>query len=97
MVCGSCGTTIADKAIVCYRCGQPTEMPIVRRPAAAAAPVSGRPWVVIAVLVLASAGSHWYARGWVEGAAIAWVVDAATALFLLAALVLAVRPPRRHP
>lgn len=24
MICGSCGATIADKAIVCYRCGAPT-------------------------------------------------------------------------
>jgi len=25
MVCGECGATIADRAIVCYRCGAPTE------------------------------------------------------------------------
>jgi predicted RND superfamily exporter protein len=24
MTCANCGTEIADKAIVCYRCGQPT-------------------------------------------------------------------------
>jgi hypothetical protein len=27
MVCRSCGTDIADKAIVCYRCGAPTASP----------------------------------------------------------------------
>jgi hypothetical protein len=27
MVCGGCGATIADKAIVCYRCGTPTAGP----------------------------------------------------------------------
>jgi hypothetical protein len=27
MTCGSCGATIADKAIVCYRCGAPTASP----------------------------------------------------------------------
>lgn len=31
MQCRSCGTEIADKAIVCYRCGQGTTDP-VRRP-----------------------------------------------------------------
>ena len=33
MQCRSCGTEIADKAIVCYRCGAATTDP-VRRPAA---------------------------------------------------------------
>ena len=31
MTCRSCGTTIADKAIVCYRCGTATADP-VRKP-----------------------------------------------------------------
>jgi hypothetical protein len=35
MTCTSCGATIADKAIVCYRCGAPTAAP-ARRPAPAA-------------------------------------------------------------
>lgn len=34
MRCRSCGTEIADKAIVCFRCGAATTDP-VRRPAAA--------------------------------------------------------------
>jgi hypothetical protein len=33
MRCRNCGTEIADKAIVCYRCGQATTDP-VRKPAA---------------------------------------------------------------
>lgn len=33
MVCRHCGTEIADKAIVCYRCGAGTTDP-VRKPAA---------------------------------------------------------------
>jgi hypothetical protein len=33
MICRNCGTEIADKAIVCYRCGTATADPI-RRPAA---------------------------------------------------------------
>jgi hypothetical protein len=33
MICRSCGTEIADKAIVCFRCGAGTSDP-VRKPAA---------------------------------------------------------------
>jgi hypothetical protein len=32
MVCQNCGTEIADKAIVCFRCGQGTVAPL-RKPA----------------------------------------------------------------
>jgi hypothetical protein len=32
MICRNCGTEIADKAIVCYRCGTSTSEP-VRKPA----------------------------------------------------------------
>ena len=52
MQCRSCGTEIADKAIVCYRCGTATTDP-VRRPA----PIQPRraslvPLVVIVTLIL---------------------------------------------
>ena len=33
MICRSCGTEIADKAIICYRCGAATTDP-VRKPVA---------------------------------------------------------------
>ena len=33
MICKNCGTEIADKAIICYRCGAATTDP-VRKPAA---------------------------------------------------------------
>ena len=49
MICRSCGTEIADKAIICYRCGAATTDP-VRRPA----PVRSRrsPLLSTAALVL---------------------------------------------
>ena len=52
MLCKHCGTEIADKAIVCYRCGAGTTDP-VRQPA----PVTARrsplfSFVAIALLVL---------------------------------------------
>ncbi len=55
MQCRNCGTEIADKAIVCYRCGTATTDP-VRRPA----PIAPRrsplvPVVLMLVLLLAAA------------------------------------------
>jgi predicted amidophosphoribosyltransferase len=52
MICRHCGTEIADKAIVCYRCGTATTDPI-RRPAAVE-PRRGRllPLVALVLLVL---------------------------------------------
>ena len=32
MICTSCGTEIADKALICYRCGQATTEPRVKPP-----------------------------------------------------------------
>ena len=34
MICGKCGTTIADKAIVCYKCGTATTEAKYKAPAA---------------------------------------------------------------
>lgn len=52
MVCRQCGTEIADKAIVCFRCGTGTTDP-VRKPAAIR-PRRGRilPLVALILLVL---------------------------------------------
>jgi hypothetical protein len=52
MICRSCGTEIADKAIVCFRCGTGTTDP-VRKPAAVR-PRRGRilPLVALILLVL---------------------------------------------
>ena len=52
MKCRSCGTEIAEKAIVCYRCGAATTDPV--RQAAAITPRRSPliPGVLIAVLVI---------------------------------------------
>ena len=47
MICGNCGTEIADKAIVCYRCGTGTTEP-VRKPAT----IRRRRSPVLALIVL---------------------------------------------
>jgi hypothetical protein len=33
MICSNCGTEIADKALICYRCGAPTTTPRIKPPA----------------------------------------------------------------
>ncbi len=55
MTCTGCGTEIADKALICYRCGRATVEPRVAPPAEGSifepAPRSRWP-VVVGVLVL---------------------------------------------
>jgi hypothetical protein len=53
MICRNCGTEIADKAIVCYRCGTSTSEP-VRKPAEIR-PTRGRLLPLIALILLALA------------------------------------------
>jgi len=49
MRCRQCGTEIADKALICYRCGTATTEPIYKP----AAPRRGPLPLVVSVLVLA--------------------------------------------
>ena len=51
MQCRNCGTEIADKAIVCYRCGTSTTDP-VRKPAVVRRRSPLLSFVVAAILVL---------------------------------------------
>jgi hypothetical protein len=61
VVCTHCGTEIADKAIVCFRCGQSTAEPAASRPAARGA--AGRPiWVALTGLLVLVAGALFMAR-----------------------------------
>ena len=58
MLCKHCGTEIADKALICFRCGAATTDPVFKAPPASApAPRSSRisllaSMVVLVVLVL---------------------------------------------
>ena len=57
MICRYCGTEIADKALICYRCGNATTEPRIKPPAAGplfARPRRSRlPVVIIVLIVLA--------------------------------------------
>jgi hypothetical protein len=52
MKCRTCGTKIADKALICYRCGVATSDPLVTPPDER--PRRGRWPVVLAILLLSA-------------------------------------------
>jgi hypothetical protein len=58
MKCRSCGTEIAEKAIVCFRCGAPTDLPAApaRRPPAAR---GGPAWIAIPIVIVIIALGVW--------------------------------------
>ena len=51
MICRNCGTEIADKALICFRCGTATSEPRITPPAGGRRRASRGP-VVLALLVL---------------------------------------------
>jgi hypothetical protein len=62
MVCRSCGTEIADKALICYRCGTATAEAKFKPPAARAGrSMAGLVWILIALLLVLL---FVFARGW---------------------------------
>ena len=62
MICRKCNAKIADKAIVCYRCGTPTA-----EPAAITPPATGRPsvvgWLSSLALAMVAFGFWWLVPG----------------------------------
>ncbi|HET9369636.1 MAG TPA: zinc ribbon domain-containing protein [Vicinamibacterales bacterium] len=53
MQCTSCGAEIADKAIVCYRCGAPTAIPAAPKRQQTAPAARRRPgWTLVVVALL---------------------------------------------
>lgn len=94
MVCKHCGTEIADKAIVCYRCGTATTEP-VRKPAQLprrggnVVPLVGLVLLVLLGLYLGEAGRS--APAHATGLDIA-----AAGCLILAILVLVLRILRRR-
>ncbi|MGI8671057.1 MAG: hypothetical protein ACR2LU_00455 [Luteitalea sp.] len=49
MICAQCGTDIADKALICFRCGNAT---FQARRAPAAPPARGRQLILVVALVI---------------------------------------------
>jgi len=72
MICAACGTEIAERALICFRCGAATEQAVRRPPAP-----RRRRWAlaVVSATGLASAGA--YLGGWLTPGAphpAAWAV-----------------------
>lgn len=62
MKCARCQAEIADKAIVCYRCGTPTAIPPAPERPVAARSGPGRGVVVLVVIaVILALVAIWYA------------------------------------
>jgi hypothetical protein len=52
MKCRTCGTEIADNALICYRCGNATSEPKFQPPDPGRRPSGSRPGIVATVLAL---------------------------------------------
>jgi len=63
MTCNHCGTTIADKALICYRCGNATTEPRIKPPDEVSLfekPRGSRvPLVAVVVLILLALVAAW--------------------------------------
>ena len=68
MICKYCGTEIADKALICYKCGNATTEPRIKPPDEG--PILGRPRrsrlpyiVIVIVVILALIVAAWLLLG----------------------------------
>jgi hypothetical protein len=85
MICSSCGAEIADKAIVCYRCGTPTAIP-----APPVRPASPRPrthWPTLLIVAI----SGWVVFVTPPDSGARYAAYAALAVALLAVLRIVLR------
>ena len=83
MVCSSCGASIADKAIVCYRCGTPTAIPT---PPARKLPPPRPVWPAIASLLVIIALAVWLVPMTPPDSGVRYAAYAAVAAVTLIAL-----------
>jgi hypothetical protein len=60
MTCRTCGTEIAEKALICYRCGRATADPRVAPPVSRRPSAGGQPRLVVLVLLVAVAAAVWW-------------------------------------
>ena len=89
MVCGGCGATIADKAIVCYRCGTPTAVPATPVQKGTGARPRHLLWPIL--LVMIAAACLYEAATAIHGSTAHYVWATAGLVALVAAAVTFVR------
>jgi hypothetical protein len=95
MICKHCGTEIADKALICYRCGNATTEPRVAPPPARGLARPRRsiaPIVISMVALVLAVAFAIRADDFGTPRSVAWVVAAA---FLIETVWLIVRRRRR--
>ena len=67
MTCTHCGTEIADKALICYRCGNATTEPRIKPPAEGSLfeppRRSRRPLVALVLLIVLALLAAWFFLG----------------------------------
>ena len=92
MICRSCGTEIAEKALICYKCGAATTDPIYQPPSAARRRSRASFIVTFIALVLLAAVAVVLARSAPSGTppAVTWIVAG------IAVLVVALRAYARR-
>ena len=66
MTCRSCGATIADKAIVCYRCGTATADPAMFAPKPMPGTPRDRGLLVWLAAIVVGAIAYWFTPDWVN-------------------------------
>jgi uncharacterized membrane protein YvbJ len=95
MICRHCGTEIADKAIVCYRCGTPTTDPVRQAVKGQPRRSATRSAVIMIALVLLALylGQARQFEGIAHGTAYQF---AAIALVAIAAVIVGARAVRRR-
>jgi hypothetical protein len=91
VTCRYCGTEIADKAIICFKCGRATAEAAPVRPAVSR-PASRPAWVALAALLVLGLAALYMARA-AAGQVPAWVSYTVAAL---ATVVLIWRIARRR-
>jgi protein-S-isoprenylcysteine O-methyltransferase Ste14 len=92
MRCRSCQAEIADKAIVCYRCGTPTaDLPAVPR---TAPPPARRPWWLLVLALVLAALAVWFVPELPEESPLRWAIWAGVLVVLVGAALRLVRRRR---
>ncbi len=62
MVCRQCGTEIADKAIICYKCGTATALPESKPARRTTGRRGGVLWLWVVIVAAVLAGLWWHFR-----------------------------------
>ncbi|RPJ69645.1 MAG: zinc ribbon domain-containing protein [Acidobacteria bacterium] len=92
MKCKKCGTEIAEKALVCFRCGTATFEPVVKPPTGRARPGSRLPTIAaLLVLVLAALYMSQAAAGQAPRF-VSWVIAGLAVVVLAWRLIVRRRP-----